>query len=229
MPIQLKADAMSMQTPLGPYNQVLNLGASRSSIYGDVSYSANIMIWDNLQQISFMGARSKVNMTDDYKVKNIAATSVGYSNNFGYSTLMLSQSLMKPFQNGLTVGLGISAGSSFVSYPIKENFMVSYNVLATKSFQLGSRITYSPAVIWTQTPFMSNEGGIDTGWENPFGIKLENALRGSRIHGMGIIANSFTVQVTNRFSFNVGWTAIKSTDINIPLINSFMIGSKIPL
>jgi hypothetical protein len=142
---------------------------------------------------------------------------------------MLSQSLMKPFQNGLTVGLGISAGSSFVSYPIKENFMVSYNVLATKSFQLGSRITYSPAVIWTQTPFMSNEGGIDTGWENPFGVKLENALRGSRIHGMGIIANSFTVQVTNRFSFNVGWTAIKSTDINIPLINSFMIGSKIPL
>ena len=229
MPIQLKADAMSMQTPLGPYNQVLNLGASRSSIYGDVSYSANVMIWDNLQQISFMGARSEVNMTDDYKVKNIVATSVGYSNNFGYSTLMLSQSIMKPFQNGLTVGLGISAGSSFVSYPIKENFMISYNVLATKSFQLGSRITYSPAFIWSQTPFMSTESGVNFDWENPMGFQFKNQLKGTEIGGMGIIANSFTVQLTQRFSFNIGWTAIKSTNPQIPLINSFMIGSKIPL
>ena len=233
MPIQLKADVLSQQSPLGFYNAVLNIGASRSSIYGDVAYSANVMVYDNLQQITFMGARSKVNMTEDYKVKNIKATSIGYSNNYGYSTLMLSQSLMKPFENGLTVGAGLSIGSTFVSYPIKENFMVSYNVLATKSFQIGTRITYSPAIIWTQTPFMSNEGGVGLEKtyykEHPFGVKLENALRGSRIHGMGIIANSFTVQVTNRFSFNVGWTAIKSTDINIPLINSFMIGSKIPL
>jgi hypothetical protein len=135
---------------------------------------------------------------------------------------------MKPFKNGLTVGVGVSAGTTFVSYPIKENFMLSYNVLATKSFQLGSRITYSPALIWTQTPFMSNAGGVDTGWENPFGIKLENALKGNRIDGMGILANSFTVQLTNRFSFNIGWTAIKSTNSQIPLINSFMIGSKLP-
>ena len=76
---------------------------------------------------------------------------------------------------------------------------------------------------------MSNEGGIDTGWENPFGIKLENALKGTQIDGMVIIANSFTVQLTQRFSFNVGYTAIKSTNVQIPLINSFMIGSKIPL
>ena len=229
MPIQLKADMMSMQTPLGPYNQVLNIGASRSSIYGDVAYSANMMVWDNLQQVSFMGARSKVNMTDDYQVKNISATSIGYSNNYGFSTMMLSQSLMKPFKSGLTVGVGISAGTTFVSYPIKENFMVSYNVLATKSFQIGSRITYSPALIWTQTPFMSIESGVNFDWENPMGFQFKNVLKGSEIDGMAILANSFTVQLTKRFSFNVGWTAIKSTNPQIPLINSFMIGSKIPL
>jgi len=229
MPIQLKADLMSMQTPLGPYNQVLNIGASRSSIYGDVAYTANVMVWDNLQQVSFMGARSKVTLTEDFKVKNISATSIGYSNNFGYSTMMLSKSLMKPFENGLTLGLGISAGTSFVSYPIKENFMISYNVLATKSFKISPAITYSPALIWTQTPFISGESGVSFDWEQPLGFKFENQLRGTEIDGMVILANSFTIQLTPRFSFNIGWTGIKSTNPTIPLINSFMIGSKIPL
>jgi len=257
MPIQLKADMMTMQTPLGPYNAVLNIGASRSSIYGDVAYSANMMVWDNLQQVSFMGARSKVKIVtptasylnhgthNHYKkgkdvnssdpqtppppyVAYIAATSVGYSNNYGYSTMMLSQSLMKPFKSGLTVGVGFSAGTTFVSYPIKEGFMLSYNALATKSFQLGSRITYSPALIWTQTPFMSGESGVNFKWENPMGLEMRNMLKGTEIDGMGILANSFTVQLTNRFSFNLGWTLIKSTNPLIPSMNSFMIGSKLP-
>jgi len=48
---------------------------------------------------------------------------------------MLSQSFMKPFKNGMTVGVGISVGTTFESYPIQENFMVSYNVLSYQIFQ----------------------------------------------------------------------------------------------
>ena len=230
MPIQLKADAMAMQTPLGSYNAVMNFGASQSSVFGDVSYSLNTMLWDNLRQVSFMGARTKIAFTDDYQVKIIKATAVGYSNNYSISTLMLSQSFMKPFKNGMTVGVGISAGTTFESYPIKENFMVSYNVLATKSFKLNDRITYSPALIFTQTPFMSGRDGVGVDFNNgnPFGVSVRNDMRGSRIHFMGIMANSFTVQLTKRFSFNAGWTIIKGSDPNLPMMNSFMIGSKLP-
>jgi len=230
MPIQLKADAMAMQTPLGSYNAVMNIGASQSSIFGDVSYSLNAMIWDNLRQVSFMGARTKIAFTDDYQVKVIKATAIGYSNNFSISTLMLSQSFMKPFKNGMTVGVGISAGTTFESYPIQENFMVSYNVLATKSFKLNDRITYSPALIFTQTPFMSSKDGVGVDFNNgnPFGVSVRNDMKGSRIHFMGIMANSFTVQLTKRFSFNVGWTIIKGSDPNLPMMHSFMIGSKLP-
>jgi hypothetical protein len=42
------------------------------------------------------------------------------------------------------------------------------------------------------------------------------------------MANSFTVQLTKRFSFNAGWTIIKGSDPNLPMMNSFMIGSKLP-
>jgi hypothetical protein len=230
MPIQLKADAMAMQTPLGSYNAVMNIGASQSSVFGDVSYSLNTMIWDNLQQVSFMGARTKIAFTDDYQVKIIKATAVGYSNNYSISTLMLSQSFMKPFKNGMTVGVGISAGTTFESFPIKENFMVSYNVLATKSFKLNDRITYSPALIFTQTPFMSGRDGVGVDFNNgnPFGVSVKNEMKGSRIHFMGIMANSFTVQLTKRFSFNAGWTIIKGSDPNLPMMHSFMFGSKLP-
>jgi hypothetical protein len=61
-----------------------------------------------------------------------------------------------------------------------------------------------------------------------FGIDLNNELRGQQISGMGILANSFTIQLTRRFSFNAGWTIVKSTDSNFPMINSFMIGAKLP-
>ena len=230
MPIQLKADAMAMQTPFGDYNAVMNIGASQSSVFGDVSYSLNGMVWDNLKQVSFMGGRTKIVFDDSYQVKLIKATSVGYANNYSISTLSLSQSFMKPFKNGLTVGVGITAGTTFESYPIKENFMLSYNILATKSFKITDRITYSPALIFAQTPFTSTKDGVDFDFNNgkPFGLKLDNTLEGSRIHFMGIMANSFTVQLTKRFSFNVGWTIIKGSDPNLPMMHSFMIGSKLP-
>jgi len=254
-PIQLKADMMAMQTPFGNYNAVLNIGASQSSIFGDVSYNVNAMVFDNLKQVSLMGARSKVHIvTPNYStlnhdthqhygkdnevtsndpqtppepyVSHISASTIGYSNNFGYSTILLSQSYMKPFKNGLVIGGGVSWSTTFVSTPVEDNMMISYNLLATKPFQLGSRITYSPAVIWTQTPYM----GKPT-WPTklmPWGLDFNNELNGQRISGMAILANSFTIQLTRRFSFNAGWTIVKSTDSNFPMINSFMIGAKLP-
>ena len=59
-------------------------------------------------------------------------------------------------------------------------------------------------------------------------LSVKNQMKGQRIHGMVILANSFTLQLTRRFSMNVGATFIKSTDPNIPLIKSFMIGAKLP-
>ena len=56
----------------------------------------------------------------------------------------------------------------------------------------------------------------------------QNDLNGTTIDGMVILANSFTVRLTRRFTFNAGWTLIKSTNKDMPSMNSFMIGSKLP-
>jgi hypothetical protein len=46
---------------------------------------------------------------------------------------------------------------------------------------------------------------------------------------IGILANSFMVRLTKSFSFNLGWTIIYSSNEFVPIMNSFMIGSKIPI
>ena len=45
---------------------------------------------------------------------------------------------------------------------------------------------------------------------------------------IGILANSFTIQLTKSFSFNAGWTIIYSSNEFVPIMNSFMIGAKLP-
>ena len=45
---------------------------------------------------------------------------------------------------------------------------------------------------------------------------------------IGITLNSFTIQLTKSFSFNVGWTIIYSSNEFVPIMNSFMIGQSYP-
>ena len=51
MPVVLKADIMSMQALTREYNQILAIGASQSSIYGDITNTANLQIYDNMKQV----------------------------------------------------------------------------------------------------------------------------------------------------------------------------------
>ena len=84
--------------------------------------------------------------------------------------------------------------------------------------QVTNRIVYTPALIMAQNPLSYTQKTDDF---DPFGSVSKDFI--------GILANSFTVQLTDRFSFNVGWTIIYSSNEYVPLMNSFMIGSKIPL
>jgi len=95
---------------------------------------------------------------------------------------------------------------------------LGYNFLYTNQFAVTNRITYAPALVAAQSP-ISYTQKIDS--YPAFGAVSKDLI--------AILANSFTVQLTKTFSFNVGWTIIYSTNEFVPIMNSFMIGSKIPL
>lgn len=254
MPIQLRSDMMANQALLGNYDIVTSIGATQSSIYGDESYGATAMIWSNLRQFSLNTSYTKVHMqnfnisslnhdthqhfakgsdvdSDDPitppvpKLTHITSASVGYMNNFGNGTVVANMMKIKPTKYG-TLGAGINMANMFGENTYQVT-MIGYNVLYTNQVMLSSRINYAPAFIWSQAPYMGRLEWVQDEWGKN-SLQAKNQLRGTRIHGMMILANSFTVQLTRRFSFNMGATFIKSTDPNIPLIKSFMIGAKLP-
>lgn len=223
MPIQLKADLMGQQSLLGSYNSVLNFGASQSSIFGDVNYGANLMVWDNLKQVGLSLNRAKVTMNDMYEPKWVDATSVSYMRNYKVNAVSVSLSRLKPMGRWGTVGVGINYATLFGSDTFGEKmanmYSLGWNVLYTNMVKISDRILYTPAIIGAQNP-LSYTQRLPEVVNSPFSTISKDFI--------GILSNSFTVQLTRRFSFNVGWTMIYSTNEFVPIMNAFMIGSKLP-
>ena len=220
MPIQLRADVMQQQALTLEYNSVLNIGASQSSIYGDRSYNLNGMIWDNLKQFGLSFSTSTVSLTSDYQVAWVDGVNVSYMRNYNMNAISFGANRMKPMGKWGTVGIGINYaymfGKDALGDKIPDMYSLGYNFLYTNSFQLSPRINYAPAFIVAQNPLTVQEG---TEWKT-------SAITNNDV--MGILSNSFTVQFTKRFSLNLGWTVIASTNEFLPIMNSFMVGSKIP-
>ena len=222
MPIQLKADLLQQQALTLNYNTVLSVGASQASIYGDKTNSATLQIYDNLKQAGLTLGRSKVTLNDNYKVTWVDGVNLSFMRNYSMNATSLSLSRTKPMGKYGTVGVGISYAYMFGkdTYGEKMPNMASlgYNFLYTNQFAVTNRITYAPALVAAQSP-ISYTQKIDS--YPAFGAVSKDLI--------AILANSFTVQLTKTFSFNVGWTIIYSTNDFVPIMNSFMIGSKIPL
>ena len=256
LPIQLRADMMSNQSLLGSYDVVMSMGATQSSLFGDETYGLTGMVWSNLRQFSLNGSYTKVHMekfnvstlnhdghthyskTKDVsvkdpitpptpKLKSITSLGVSYMNNFGSGAVILSANKLKPMGRWGTAGVGLTATNLYYEGSYQQT-LVGYNILYTNMINITPRIQYSPALIWTQTPYSSKIGY--SGSPNTFGevFNLKNELSGTKIGGIAILSNSFTIRLTRRFTFNTGWTIIKFTDPLIPTINSFMIGAKLP-
>jgi type II secretory pathway pseudopilin PulG len=227
-PIQLKADMMAMQNPLGGYNAAMNFGASQSSVFGDVSYGVNLMVFDNLKQATLGLNKSKIYMDESYNVDWIESLGVNYGNNFGTQSIGANFMRLKPMGKYGTAGVGVNYTYMFDGLIEKPMGSMGYNLLYTNSIIMNEgRLTYSPAFIVSQTPIS-------------FTVDSESEIKQYQVEGeillpstvskdaMFILANSFTYRLTKRFTFNFGYTAIKSTNPLIPLISSFMIGSKLP-
>ena len=227
-PIQLKADMMAMQNPLGGYNAAMSFGASQSSVFGDVSYGANLMVFDNLKQATLALNKSKIYMDETYNVDWIESIGVSYGNNFGTQSIAGNFMRLKPMGKKGTVGFGINYSYMFGNLIETPMGSMGYNVLYTNSMTFNEgRLTYSPAFIVSQTPLSFTLDSSSNVKQYP---KAGDVLLTSNVSkdAMFILANSFTYKLTRRFTFNFGYTAIKSTNPILPLISSFTIGSKLP-
>ena len=211
--MMVSGDMIGMQSLTGGIDAVLSVGVSKSSIFGDRSYNAGTMIWSNLRQFSLSASTAKIYMTSDYKVSGIESISASYSNNFGTNATSVSMSWIEPMSGRIgTFGIGFNGSAVWGEMLDYGTYTIGWNALYTNSFKVGKNITYSPAFIVTNTP-----------------VNAVNQMQEFNGDVMFISSNGFTIQLTKRFIVNFNWTSIKSTNEMLPLINSFIIGSKINL
>ena len=210
-PILVSGDVIGMQSLTGTYNSVLSFGLSQSSIFGDVSYSGNMMVWDNLKQIVLGGSITKMHMNDDYTLDYVDSYALNYSRMYKSNSVTISNSTIKPTQYG-TFGFGVNGTVMWSSDMTGVIISYGWNALYTHSIKINERWIYTPAVIMAKNPgsYMSNEKAFYTNKDE-----------------IGILSNGFDLQISRRFRINLNYTLIASTNPTFPFMHNFMVGSKL--
>ena len=242
-PISLASNIATMSGLDGSLNQVLSFGFSQSSLTGATTYSANLMVWSNLNQFSLGLGKSTVIFNQDREIKNylynpftekkdlyinsnytsgtinhVQSTSAGFMYIFGtkvisYGTSGVFLGQKNNFWKGFAGGYAFSSTTIIIEKNII--FMPSVVFFGTKPF-LTRRITISPMVALAFNPLSYN-------------FNIEKPLKGeftATPYFTYIVGSNFDFSLTKRFRANIGGNIVGNTQPGIPLTYSITIGSK---
>jgi hypothetical protein len=188
----------------------MNVGMSKSSLAGDVSYGVTAMIWSNLNQFALSSRYTKVTYNDRQAVtvSNISLTTA-YAAGSVFTFLGYSEVLSKPKLGVL--GYNINTGAMFLVGGI-QSYLASMTMFYMKPVVVSTRLTLTPSVFASGTPLLY-AGGVFTADAN-----------------LGMMAGStFDYAITKRFRFGFDYKLSFGTAPGTPMLNMVMIGSKIQL
>jgi hypothetical protein len=230
-PIIVSANVAISSSLDGSINRVINLGFSQSSLTGQQTYSANLMVWDNLNQFSLSAAKSHVFFNYDRKVPVMVGghkfgdiyergsimkiQSMSANLMYIYGTKVASFGLSDVFlgqkENALKGFVGGYALSGTI-INIEDQFMVSPSIVffGTKPFPL-KRLTISPMLAAAFNPISYST--------------VDNKITLNKYFTY-IIGSNFDFTLSKRFRANIGGNTILNTNTDIPITWSITIGSK---
>lgn len=204
----VSANIMSMSNPLGGVNIITSVGISQSSLIGNITKSANLMIWDNLQQFALNVSRTEIFFNDKQEVDVIRSSSVNTIYAFG--TIVVTAGISdvyigKPNTWRENMVFGYAAN---IMGLITDEYSLTYALTAfgTKSFSF-NRKTISPLVALTTSPFLDSQNNN----------KLTYSFS-------SVVGSNFDFDLTKRFKANLGGNLIITK--NAPPLYSITIGSR---
>lgn len=242
-PISLASNMATMSGLDGSLNQVISFGFSQSSLTGATTYSANLMVWSNLNQFSLGVGKSEVIFNQDKEIKNylynpfterkdlyinsdytsgsinrVQSTSLGLMYIFGtkvvsYGTSGVFLGQKDNFWKGFAGGYAFSSTAIIIEDNIM--FMPSAVLFATKPFPT-RRITISPMVALAFNP-ISYTFNINKPTQGEFTTTQYFTY---------IVGSNFDFSLTQRFRANIGGNVVGNSQPGIPLTYSITIGSK---
>lgn len=243
-PINVAANVLTQSGLDGTISNAMSIGLSQSSLTGRETYSANIMIWDNLRQFSLGLSQSNVYFNYDREEKlylynpetkkedlyfgsiyhqgsidfiqsfsanfmYIYGTKVA---SFGFSNVFMGQK--DNFWKGFVGGYAFSG--TVINIDNIVMIMPSSVIFGTKPFPT-KKVTISPMLALSFNPISYS-----------FDVR-ENLFKGDLTlneHVTYIVGSNFDLNLSQRFTFNIGGNIIGTTLPGIPLTWSATIGSR---
>jgi hypothetical protein len=213
-PIIVSSDYTNAQSLDRSYTGIINIGMSQSSLTGTSSWGVTSMTWFNFKQFAISGRYTKINFSNNGKLKfihNLNLTGVYTYGNFmgfvGYS------GILNAGKWGVT-GINISAAATKINEDGNLFLSPSITGFYTRPFMAGNRLTISPEIYIISTPLVYSS--------------LEKMTVTDRTFS-AFLGSGFDYQITKRFKINMNYKANLSTNPEFPILSFFLIGSKVNL
>jgi hypothetical protein len=208
-PIVFSSDLSSVQVINGDFNLMANLGLSRSSLAGDVSYGATAIIWSNLKQFALSSRYSKMQFKDN-QLCGISTYSYTTAYNDGsfthigaYSYVTMVKSYILGY-NLAVIGMRLPAETG------KQIFtMSSVTLFGMRAVQINKRITIIPEFFLMGAPLSYGMGSKDLNvnkqisyiFGNTFDLALTKKFRiSANLKYMGGPSKTIGLLVGSRFN-----------------------------
>lgn len=208
-PIVFSSDLSSVQVINGDFNLMANLGLSRSSLAGDVSYGATAIIWSNLKQFALSSRYSKMQFRDN-QLCGISTYSYTTAYNDGSLTHIGAYSYVTMVKSYI-LGYNLAViGMKIPSETAKQIFtMSSVTLFGMRAVQINKRITIIPEFFLMGSPLSYAMGSRDLNvnkqisyiFGNTFDMALSKKFRiSANLKYMGGPSKTIGLLVGSRFN-----------------------------
>jgi hypothetical protein len=223
-PMILASDLTTSEGPDLKYNVIASFGISKTSMVGNESWGINTMIWSTLKQFALSGGYTKMDFKNG-KIENIHSYSMtlayldgNYMNLIGYTNITPN---LKYGTYGYNVGIVtlLVKDNEYSDLKIKEvrnTFNISFTTSVvgfwTRPFIVNRKTTLSPQIFLMNTPI---------NWNSKTGETTVNRQIGF------LFGSSFDYKISKRFGLSLNYKISGSTQKNTPILNNFLIGSRL--
>jgi hypothetical protein len=217
-PTLLASDLSVMEATPGSFLASISLGLSKSSLAGDVSYSAGLMVNSNLSSIVMTGGITKMGMTDDGQLDAIHSYGTGIAYLGGNYMNLLGYTYIKPTAKKGTYGYNVGVINLLLKNDetggFEYNMATSAIVFWTKPYQYNKKLTISPQVFTMFAPISYNSAT---------GVTTVNRHMGF------LLGAAFDYKISKRFGFSANYKLSGNTKPFSDFLSNFQIGSRMVL
>jgi hypothetical protein len=216
-PLLLASDIAGAESADGKYLLSVSLGVSKSSLAGDVSYSAGLVVNSDLSSIVTTGGITKMEMKSDGNLNAIHSYGTAFAYLGGNYMNLMGYTWIKPTPKRGTYGYNVGIINLFLKNDdggFTYNMASSLIVFWTKPYVMSKKLVVSPQVFTTFAPLA---------WNSVTKVSTVNRHMGF------LVGAAFDYKISKRFGFSFNYKVSSNTASGTPFLSNFLVGSRMML